>query len=667
MDNGEKKIMLEELYRPPEETRKFIFSVYDKFLKWRALRQQPYTKFNGVTLDTYLDDSRKKFWGYLPISYDLDTPQFFFPETRNQIIAILAKAANMRMKPSFEGVEGFDIVKATILRDLFEKYQRTSNRKIDNLWQFLYTIINGTTVIFTAYDSKVRDVRTVTLHDPNTGITEYKKDTIDESDVSEVIVNLEDFYIPKPWEPKVQPQDECIWRTLIKWSDFKNAFEGYSNADLVFPGQQFSDSSIFSEFLSYDVRGSDFVEVIKYFNKPKDQYAIIANGVLLNPIKVKDENGKTVEEICPLPWNHKTLPFSKTIFEPLDANFFYGMPLAQKVKSPQEALNLLWELLLDREQRSVSAPIITNDPSSELGIEFKAGRVYQVQADPSSYKELQVSPASGSFWNALTTLQGVIQKTGSGGIGPILSGKQPRSATEKSADAQQQKESAGLYFLFHQDLMEQKMFLVLKNMIQFYTASRVEKTIGERKFNKIISLTDIELHSGGRGNHEIRITDKPEDSDALREESFMRSLLKKERVEIIEVTPDELRQIDFDIKIKFEQENAPETERALFLDYVVTMMKLFGQNGIISPKKAFFRTSEKFNENPADLLEDKVISEYEQERFGVKPKTEDVNPNAIPSIANVNNSLRGQMFGAEGAGQRMSNEGVTEGNILQNF
>jgi len=665
--NQTKKVFLEDFYHPSEEVRQFIFKVYEKYIKWNALKNQNYKQFGGTTLNSYLDDARKKFWGYIPLSYDTDTPQFFFPETRNQIIKMLSKIANLKSKPSFEGVEGFDIIKATVLRDFFQYWSRKANRKLDNFWQYLYNIINGTVIVFTAYNSREREVKRVTLHDPHTGKTEYKKEMIDESDVKETIVNLEDFFIPKLWEPNVQEQEECIWRTLMKFSDFKNAFEGYDLVDTVVPGTQFADMSIFSQFLSYDVRGQDFVEVIKYFNVPKDQYAIIANGVLLNPI-VDPETGE--EKIAPLPWNHKKLPFSKTIFEPIDATFFYGMPLAEKVKSPQEALNKMWELLIDREDRAVAAPILTNDPSVEVGLEFKAGRVYQVQADPTtSYRELQMQPTSASYFNAMTMLNSILQSTGSGGVSQILPTRQPRSASEKALQAQAERETAGLYFMFYQDLLEQKAWLTIKNMIQFYTAQKTEKILGTRKFNKILAMTQMELVGGGIGNREIRITDHPASRDELRQESYMRSLFNKERVEIIEVTPESLQQLDFDIKITFEQESTPESERALYLDYIRTMFQLFGQSNIISPQKAFYRIAEKFNENPEDLVSDQISADYEQERFGFttikQPQQIGAQKQGQQTSMDMFRSARaGMQNGAQGPGQQMVNQGQTPYNIL---
>lgn len=654
----EKKIVLEEVYRPAESTREFIFGVYDKFIKWRALRDQPYKQFNNKSAVDYWSESRQKFFGYLPLSYDTDTPQFFFPETRNQIVAILAKIANLKTKPSFQGIEGFDLVKGSLLKNLFEYWRRDPSRKINNFWQYLYNIINGTVIVFTAYNSNKRDVKNVTMYDPATGEIEYNKAEVDDSDVEEVICNLEDIYVPKIWEPSMNKQGEMIWRTLLKWNDFQVQYAKFKNKEYVIPGSQFADTSIFTDFLSYDVRGQDFVEVIKYFNKDKDQYAIIANGVLLNPVRIKDQ-----EEISPLPWNHKELPFSKTIYEPLDANFFYGISLPQKVKDPQTALNRMWQLLLEREQRAVSSPIITNDPSVDYGLEFKAGRVYQIQTDVNQYKELQMAPTSGSYWNALTTLQGIMNRTGQGGAGQMITSQQPRSATEKAQEAAREKESVGLYFLFYQDLLEQKSWLAIQNMIQFYTSNKVEKIIGDKEFNKIITLSETRLVGGGVGNVEIRITGNPSTGEELRKESYLRSLLKKERVEIIEVSPQALRDIKFDIRVDFEQENSPETERALYLDYVATLMKLFGNTGLISPKKMLYRVVEKFNEQIGDVVEDSIVNEYQSERFSNNaPK-----PSELPAVNNANQAMRGQMFGAAGPGQQMVENGQSPENILKGF
>jgi hypothetical protein len=134
-------------------------------------------------------------------------------------------------------------------------------------------------------------------------------------------------------------------------------------------------------------------------------------------------------------------------------------------------------------------------------------------------------------------------------------------------------------------------------------------------------------------------------------------------VEIVEVTPKALNNIVFDLKIAFEQENSPESERALYLDYITAMWGLFGQFGLLSPQKTFFRVSEKFGENPEDLAVDELEAEYMKEKFGLGMEAPGAGatpqmggPGQMPQVNNFNQTMRGQRFGARGG---MQNAGVS--------
>ena len=665
------KIRLEDVYKPPRNIQEEIIDVYEKYLRWRSLRESSYKQLNGIDLTDWLQEGREKFWGYKPLNEDADTPQFFFPETRNQIMAILSTITSLRLKPRFKGVEGFNIVKSTILKSLFECWRRTSNEKIKNFQHYLYMVENGTAVVFVGYKNHKKTVKNIKYHDPETGETEFEESEVDDSDIVEELCNLEDIYIPKPWESDIQEQEQIIWRTLLKFKDFKTFFSKYRDADKVFPGMQFADSSIFAQFMSYDIRGGDFVEVIRYFDCEKDKYMIIANGVLLNPVNVKGDK----QEISPMPWNHKKLPFAKAVFEPIGSNFFYGMSLPQKVKDSQEALNVMVRLALEREIRAQSAPILTNDPTIEAGLEMKPGRIYQVGTDPNNYKELQMMPTSGGFYNLMNSMQGLMARTSTGGMGIPMSGKQPRSATEKAQEDEMKKQTASLQSLFYQDLLEQIAWLTIQNMIQFYTAEKTKDALGKGTYHKILSLSEIQLTGGGMGNREVRITDHPKSNDELLKESWDRSLLTKEKVEIIEVSPKALQKLRYDIEIDFESEQTPAEEKALYLDYVTTMYKLFGPSvsaqlglpALIDLKKMMFRTAEKFDENIADIIPDQLIGDYQQEMFGFtdqppqpqqqpqqpqqpQGQQQQGQPNAesLPAVNAINQRTRGRMMGGQG-------------------
>jgi hypothetical protein len=306
-----------------------------------------------------------------------------------------------------------------------------------------------------------------------------------------------------------------------------------------------------------------------------------------------------------------------------------------------------------------------------MGIEFRPGRIYQVQAPVEQYREIQMGSASSSYWNALMTLDGMIQKTGAGGLGAIIPTRQPRSATEKAGEREQARQILGLYHLFYEDLLEQKSWLALMNMIQFYTSSTVEQILGARKFKKIITLTAIQLQGGGVGNRELRITPTPAPGYTLENEAVLRSLTRKEKVEIIEVSPQKLRDIKFNIKIGFEQEYSPETERLIFLDYIRMIISFFGQvqeGGIplLSPRKMLYRIAEKFGENLSDIVNDEVLEDYWRESLGVPAQQgfPPAQPRALPMVEAENQRGRGMMFGAPGVGERMRREGIAQENLL---
>lgn len=653
-NQNEDKVLLEDKYKPSDELLEAIYDVYDKFAEWKAIKSNNYRQFGGTNLSSWLQNSRDKFYGYSPVSED--GQKFFFQETRNQITELLSRIANLRTRASFEGVEGFDILKSTLLNDLFHHWSRHAKRVYRNFRYYLYAVINGTVIVYVGFRHEKKKRESVTKYDDETGEMSWKMEDVEVAEVEEQLCNLEDIFFPKIWEPDIQKQGEIIWREMITKADFDKRYGQFKNSEHVFEGSMLSDQSIFAELISPVAIDKNLVEVIRYYNSDDNKYMIIANGVLLNPAK---KNGKDV--IGPMPWNHGQLPFGKEIFEFIDSQFFFGMSMGQKVSDPQKALNDMWELLIDREKKAIARPILTNDPSMEEGVEFKAGHVYQVGADvQAGYRELEMGSASSSYWNALGTLQGIIDRTGSGGVEPIQRSRQPESATAHRVSYQKERTISGMYYLSYEHLLEQISWLAVKNMIQFYSSSIVRRALGERKFNYIFALNDIRLVGGGNGNREVRVTDKPKPNKELQEEAMTKSLLKKEKVEIIEVTPQQLHDLSFDIKIAFDEELTPEGEQAMFMDWSIMMMNLFGQQGLVDPKKLAFRNIEKMRESPADIMPDELLGEYEMERFGVRasqPQQQQQVPGGMPQLNRFNQGLRGERYGAQGPQAREEGAG----------
>lgn len=662
---GMDKIMLEDRYIPPKEIIEFISEVYWKYNTWKINIDSTLDQFNNDSLRNWLSDSRKKFWGFIPVNFDKDRPNFFVHETRIQILNALSKIAGLKQVPVFDGIEGLDKVLSIALNDIYDYYQRTENQKMKNILQYLYAIENGTVVVFNGLSVLNKKQRNITRYDIATGEVSFKKKDVKDIKIKETIVPLEDFVVPKIWEPDIQEQNELIWRTIMKKRDFKAMFGGYENSEYVYPGNQFSDQSFVQRLFSPLIFTGDFIEVIRYFDVIKDRFGIIANGVLLNPV------GKEHDQISPLPTNKKILPFAKTVFEYLDPMFFYGMSLPQKVKSPQEAINTMMEFLIDRENKSINAPILTTDLNIEDGtdLEYKANKVYRVGT--TDFKELKPSAPTADYFQTISQLENIMMKTGQSSPVSFLPTRQPKSASENLIQARNQSEISGLNVVFFQDLLEQKAYLILSLFLQFYTSSKIKKILGRKKFDNIISLEHIDLHSGGLGKRITRFTDKPHSNIDLAREAILKSMTEKEKIEIIEISPDALEDLDFDIKINFEMEKTPEIERALFNDFLQALIQVDslsvqkGEKSSLDPVKIEMRLFEKWGENPSDYLDDDIVYDDYESLYGQKKKQEQsgaggfTNPNQpqinellnrMPQTQNIKQAVqRGPMYGQKSA------------------
>lgn len=384
----------------------------------------------------------------------------------------------------------------------------------------------------------------------------------------------------------------------MTWSDFKRHYSMYPLSRVVRPGTMLSEESLFASLIDKSIFNSEKIEILNYYNTEEDEYGIIANGVFLNPVLSKQRKSR----VSPLPWNHKELPFAKTIYRPTSPPLFWGASLMHLAKDEIDAYNEIIEMSLDRIYKAINPPIITTDYSVPQGLKLKSGELYTARGE---FKEIKMDPLDPSVWNVGALLQNQIERTSTPAISPSAPTRQPKSAMENLLRQQRELQSHQLQKLFFQDLLEQKVWLLIQNAIQFLTTESIKKKLG-KVFEKTLFIDDIQTPVG-ISSLEIRVKQSPQlkSPQELRGESILKSLANKKRVEIIEISIEALRDLKFDIGIKFDLENTPELKKALFMEFVKTIMSLFPSQ--IDPNKLLIRLFEIYNENPADYLPTQAI------------------------------------------------------------
>jgi hypothetical protein len=263
-------------------------------------------------------------------------------------------------------------------------------------------------------------------------------------------------------------------------------------------------------------------------------------------------------------------------------------------------------MLLERELRLIDPPIITSDFEAPSLI-FGQKKVIPV-TDVTAYKEFSLNEATGSFFNMMNSLQGVMTSQAQGGMNQIIPSRQPKSAREVVAMQNLMQQSLGNSLTLYYDLVYQELLLVIKTALQFYQNGKYE----EKDLIKTITVPNFPISKGGVGQLEVRIVKKPQDALKLHFEAVQKSIENGKTTEIIEVPVDMLNNLEFFIDdIKLKPENQDELERSMYFQNVLQpILSVFAPAGLADMGKTFLRFLEVNNEHPADYVSNENLSQF---------------------------------------------------------
>jgi hypothetical protein len=564
------------IYEPSEKDRDTISRLYNRLQEMVQMRNKSYSYFNNRSLTSYIDESIKRWNSFIPPRGDLEQDwqaRVFNSFTRNVCISLLSRIAMTRPRSRFVATnkDGFqDTLRAHIL----EKGLEYTYNKENGDWKFflaaLEMVTKGTVVVYEGYKKVKRKVKEIKKFDPVTGAVDYTEKTIlDYNDCYQEIVPLEEIYFGNLWINDIQQMPDIIWKRVMMNESFKEDFKKYPNAKYVKPGTFATvvETIPYYKQKEYFQLDRKSVEVVQWYNKWKDELIITANGVLLYD--------------GPIPFHHKSYPFASAIFEPFAVDFIYGRSLPDKVSSDQDVINTLWNMMLDQGYLSIYKPTLTDDPDYIDEYPLQPGRMFPV-SDINKYRVLSelTGPDPSHFQMLEMAIKFANDNSGNilGGGMSTPSAKGKMTARQAQILQDQMMQALGLNTRMLENLEIQSKRLRAKNFLQFYTVpEKVEAITGEKdaiknNFVRVLRIDDTELTDGTHGTAVIKIVDKeknlpsPEDLD-LEEEV---AAVQGQNVEVHAITPDYIRNLDFDVQIVGESsyQQSRSLKQALELEFV---------------------------------------------------------------------------------------------------
>lgn len=640
-----------ERFVPSEKEMRVLSEVNTLFRDAQEMRDRNFQYFDGLNLIEYIEDSVRRFNTNIDEREDIEDWQagVHVHFTRNKVLGILGKVMEVLPIASFIGRGDEDSQKGVILSDIYEFLEEIDDYDELMTHLLLESIVKGTGIGYEDIDIQEKTFRDVIGSGDEIRIKESKEKT---TKLYGSIVPLEEFYPSSVSIRRIKDMPFCFWRKVMTLSQFKDLYGNYRKSQLVTGKQSFTGDVATPYYYDY-MEGNmpdGAVEVIKFFDKMGDQYVIIANGIWLNPINTNDGEG-SIENISPLPWNHKDLPFWDVKYD-FFGDFFYGKSLPDRLKSMQDVLNVLTNMLLDQSFLTIFPPLLTNGFDDIEDDYIRPGRRTPVDTQglpiSSAFQVLDMKTPTGWHQYILDYTRQILEESSLDKVSSGIAGQGDRTtAQEIRVAASGVASMMGMFARMVNSGVKRKALLKTSNFIQFgfnTDAPILRHVLGEAgQANAKEAFTTIQidgavLTNGSRGNKLIEFY-KDKASLPKREDVKARAAVSKidsgKEIEIIAIPPEYLRNFVYDVKIAInpKNESSLEMEKALEIEKVKTYMTFFPD--IVDKKELAAGLAEKYGDDPTRILLADVFNPPQQDPAQVPQ----------PGVNTANNMARSAMGG----------------------
>lgn len=652
-----------EEYNPGSKEREVLSAVLIKFRSSSDERNRSFAHFDGDDLIHFIEDSVKRFTTNIDIREGTEDWQSIMhdPFTRNKVLATLGKVVQVLPIAEARGRGDEDVRRGQIASNLYEYSEDVDDYDKFLIKVLLEAIIKGTAVAYEGHEKKEQAIRNIVGNGEKVRI---KKDTKKTNRLYGELVRLEDFYPSSVGIDDIDNMPYCFWRIVLPYQQFLQDFASFSKSADVSPFQTFSETSDDRpEYLDYIGRPiiDGQVEIIRYYNRDTDEYIVLANGVWLNPLTIGDGM-----EISPLPFNHKELPFWSIKFEMFEGSFFYGKSLPDKLKSMQDVLNVLNNMLLDQSFLTVFKPVLTTGFDSIEDDYLRPGRRIPVDTQglplKDAYQVLDVGTPSGWHQYIMEHQRKIMEEASLDQVSQGVAGVGDRTtAREIGVAAEGVSSMIGLFGRQIKSGIKRKASLRIKNILQFWTdedSPMVEKILGQggiqktKKAFNVFKFDNAVMTDGKRGVKVIEMFSKSSDMPTKMEQKVRAEIFKLEtgkEVEIIAVPAEYIREIDFDIKLiaNPKSEMTKDSEKAMQLEKVRVYLSFFPE--LVDKPELAAQTAEKMGDDPTKIFKESMFPGLVDE--GAAKSQFDNGMSTQPEGNMSNNAVRGLRGGEQGSNE----------------
>jgi hypothetical protein len=496
----------EQRFDPSEKEVEVVQRVYSRYLTMKQERDKVRREFDGRNLTQYVNDSVDAYNGIVSdeIKSTKDDWQSLIwdHKTRGKVKTVIAMIVGARPFISMVGKSRSANEYASDMLNVYEDTWKQEKGSYKLFLQALSACVKGTVIVEEMYVEEKVKRKEIKSVDQETGLVEYEEKEVIKNGAGRVeckIVPLLQFF---PNENSSEIEHDCIVLKQYTRKAFMNKYGKYPNAEYVRKGNLYFDPSE-AKYKEQPINENELIDVVSYYNEDWDEHIILANNIWLN----KQKN----DSIAPIPFDHKRLPFSKTVFELADEDVFYGKSLPDLMRGEQDPTNALERLMVDREILSLNRGFILGAGVEIDSYELYPGSVKKVTGGNPNIPinqqilEQDVMGANQSGFQMLQLLKNnadtntSIDATAQG----VHSGR--KTARETVILDENSKRNSGPFQIHIYKLLWDRAEMRVENIKQFYT-SPLQVTVLKDKTGEPVLGDDGKPIPNGKQYREITVT-----------------------------------------------------------------------------------------------------------------------------------------------------------------
>lgn len=571
-----------------EEEIKFRSRLLTEMMDARNQRETTHDEFDGQTFSQYCESNRKLANAYIQPKRNKQDTNYVSGTIRQKLTAILSLINNLSLTPEVMAYNSDMIQEVTLgqgIEDIILKTEQLDNDDEKKLAR-QYTLIEQGTVFIEEcwYDKWILEKE---LNKPFDGtntdsiswITRKKK--IDSLPTRNILVN-ENVFLGDITQPDIRKQPYIFTVEQIprgeaesiygNWKRWKNVSKDVSYLQQVPVDTQYNKNWSLTELKK------DHVEVVKYQNRYRNEYAIFLNGVLMTPagMPLMRKWGEELE-----------YSITSQILWLISPHFCYGKSLGSIMRGKEGLLNEFYRNAILKTQASFN-PARGNLTGQVLSSRIFFPGTITNGLDPDKIKPL--GETSGLTKSELAMIQEIqkgmeedVPSTGLAGKNPI--GVNRMTATQ-SVNMKTQSDILTTLTIFACTMLEVKvgtmrMYNILENWFEPIGTKVIDDVAGAKvylknKYRKI--AVDKVIEGEGPGQAVINVTE--EEMTPLdiyrKEEKIQKETGKPTR--ITNLNPEIIKnaKLTWYVVVNQKQKKTSDLSKVLFSEMLNSALTFFG-------------------------------------------------------------------------------------------